>query len=118
VGKEKIIFASDTHFRLLEPYAKADVHNSWMVYMQVTKNRILTTGDIEESKPIDYTPYFRVEGYKRRGKGTVYRVVRIRDELVIHRLVKSKERAEQSARLMVETEKITVEKEIERTILG
>ena len=75
---------------------------------------------VEEEKPskYDWREYFRVESYKRRGKGSVWRVVRIRDEQIIHRLVKTEKKAIDSVIKMLEHEVKTVEKLVERTILG
>lgn len=66
----------------------------------------------------DWTQYFKVESFKRRGKGTVWRVIRLRDGLVVHRLVRNERRAVESAIGMLNDEVRVVERMIERTILG
>jgi hypothetical protein len=74
----------------------------------------------EEIKPPkhDWKLYFRVEPFKRRGKGRVFRVVRIRDEKVVLRLVKNETRAYESVLNMLDAEIKIVERLVERTLLG
>ena len=74
---------------------------------------------VEERKAKhNWKQYFRIEPFKRQGKGTVYRLVRIRDEHIILRLVKSERKAVESAMKMLDQEVAIVERIVERTILG
>ena len=78
-----------------------------------------TMTGLEEVKPKhDWKHYFRVESFRRRGKGKVFRVVRIRDEKVVLRLVKNETRAYESVLTMLDAEIKIVERLVERTLLG
>lgn len=104
---------------MFQQYAQEDVRLT-IQHIRYTMNNVFGSHTIEEEKKSkhDWKQYFRVEPFKRQGKGTVYRVVRIRDELEVLRLVKNETKAIRAAIKMLDDEVRIVERIVERTILG